>query len=143
MANRITLDNPQSIIDIGCGPGNSTRVLKEKFPNARVIGVDSSKDKIKTGKSNYNDIEFMLFDACQDFDKLNDKFDIVFSNACIQWIPNHKKLLADIMNILNDGGIMAIQTPMNYKEPIHRIIEVLVSSDKWKNIFLIRESFTI
>ena len=69
------------------------------------------------------------------FDKLNDKFDIVFSNACIQWIPNHEKLLADIMNILNDGGIMAIQTPMNYKEPIHRIIEELVSSDKWKKYF--------
>ena len=45
LANRITLDNPQSIIDIGCGPGNSTRVLKDKFPNARVIGVDSSKDR--------------------------------------------------------------------------------------------------
>lgn len=108
LANRITLDNPQSIIDIGCGPGNSTRVLKDKFPNARVIGVDSSKDMIKTAKSNYNDIEFMLFDACKDFDKLNDKFDIVFSNACIQWIPNHEKLVVDIMNILNDGGIMAI-----------------------------------
>ena len=66
LANRITLDNPQSIIDIGCGPGNSTRVLKDKFPNARVIGVDSSKDMIKTAKSNYNDIEFMLFDACKD-----------------------------------------------------------------------------
>ncbi|MGN0528506.1 MAG: methyltransferase domain-containing protein [Eubacterium sp.] len=135
LANRITLDNPQSIIDIGCGPGNSTRVLKDKFPNARVIGVDSSKDMIKTAKSNYNDIEFMLFDACKDFDKLNDKFDIVFSNACIQWIPNHEKLLADMMGILNDGGMLAVQTPMNYKEPIHIIIEKLVSSDKWKKYF--------
>lgn len=64
---------------------------------------------IKTAKSNYKDIEFMLFDARKDFDKLNDKFDIVFSNACIQWISNHEKLLADMMNILNDGGIMATE----------------------------------
>ncbi len=135
LANRIMSDNPKSIIDIGCGPGNSTRVLKDKFPNARVIGVDSSKDMIKTAESNYNDIEFMMFDAGKDFDKLNDKFDIVFSNACIQWIPNHEKLLKNMMSILNDGGIMAVQTPMNYKEPIHRIIEGLVYSDKWKNYF--------
>lgn len=64
---------------------------------------------IKTAKSNYKDIEFMLFDARKDFDKLNDKFDIVFSNTCIQWISNHEKLLADMMNILNDGGIMATE----------------------------------
>lgn len=64
---------------------------------------------IKTAKSNYKDIEFMLFDARKDFDKLNDKFDIVFSNACIQLISNHEKLLADMMNILNDGGIMATE----------------------------------
>lgn len=64
---------------------------------------------IKTAKSNYKDIEFMLFDLCIDFDKLNDKFDIVFSNACIQWMPNHEKLLADMMNILNAGGIVATE----------------------------------
>lgn len=135
LVNRISLDKPKSIIDIGCGPGNSTKVLKDKFPNARVIGIDSSQDMIKTASGNYDDIEFMLFDATKDFDKLNEKFDIVFSNACIQWIPNHRKLLADMMSILNDGGIMAVQTPMNYKEPIHRIIEELVFSDKWKNHF--------
>ena len=66
---------------------------------------------------------------------MNKKYDIVFSNACNQWIPNHNLLLENMMGVLNDGGILAVQTPMNYKEPIHIIIEELVSSQKWSNKF--------
>lgn len=135
LANRITIENPKSIIDIGCGPGNSTEVLKKRFPNARVIGADLSKDMIKTAESNHKDIEFIQFDASRDFEKLNEKFDVVFSNACIQWVPDHKKLLPEMMSILNDGGVLAVQTPMNYKEPIHMIIESLVNSEKREKHF--------
>lgn len=135
LANRIMLDSPKRIIDVGCGPGNSTVVLKKRYPNAYVIGVDNSQNMIDRARSSYPDIEFELFDASCDFDKLTDKFDIVFSNACIQWIPDHSKLLRNFMNILNDGGVMAVQIPMNYEEPIHKIIMGLSASEKWKNKF--------
>lgn len=135
LANRISITNPSEIIDIGCGPGNSTRVLYEKFPNAHITGADNSENMIEQAKINNPKLDFILFDANTDFSKLENKFDVVFSNACIQWIPNHKKLISNMMNILKDGGILAVQTPMNYKEPIHMIIAELTSSAKWKDKF--------
>lgn len=135
LANRIGISDPREIIDIGCGPGNSTRVLAEKFPNAHITGADNSQNMIDRAKKVNTDLDFILFDAVTDFEKLKPKYDIVFSNACIQWIPDHRTLLRNMMSILKDGGIMAVQTPMNYKEPIHIIIKETVQSGKWKDKF--------
>lgn len=143
LANRLDIKNPQRIIDIGCGPGNSTAVLKKRYPDAYVLGADFSPNMIEKAKADYSDIDFMIFDATKDFEKLDEKFDIVFSNACIQWVPNHKKLLRDMMSILNPNGILAIQVPVNFEEPIHRIITTLVASEKWKKHFSPRIFYTL
>ena len=135
LANKITISNPHNIIDIGCGPGNSTRVLADKFKDAYIVGADNSQNMLDKAKSQNPDLNFMMFDASKDFTDIKERFDVVFSNACIQWIPNHRELIKNMMGILNDGGVLAVQTPMNYKEPIHRIIEELVCSDKWKKYF--------
>lgn len=135
LANRINLSNPSEILDIGCGPGNSTRVLYDKFPKAHITGADNSENMLEQAKVNNPELDFILFDANTDFPRLGQKFDVVFSNACIQWIPNHKELIPKMMSILKDGGILAVQTPMNYKEPIHIIISELVMSEKWKDKF--------
>lgn len=135
LANRINISDPQDIIDIGCGPANSTRVLYEKFPEAHITGADNSKNMLEQAKSKYPELDFIFFDANSDFSKLKSKFDVVFSNACIQWIPNHKKLIKNMMSILKGGGMLAVQTPMNYKEPIHIIISELISSKKWRDKF--------
>ncbi len=132
LANRITLSNPQSIIDIGCGPGNSTNVLRSCFPNSYIVGIDKSKDMIMQAKKDYTDIDFMLYDAGGGFSALNRKFDVVFSNACIQWIPDHNSLLRNMMDLLNDNGVLAVQIPINFKEPIHKIISNVTKSEKWK-----------
>ena len=143
LANRLDFKKPQRIIDIGCGPGNSTAVLKKRYPDAYVLGVDFSPNMIEKAKSEHSDIDFMLFDATKDFEKLDEKFDIVFSNACIQWVPNHKKLLADMMSILNPDGIMAIQVPMNFEEPIHKILSELITDKKWSGRFEPRIFYTL
>lgn len=135
LANKIYIDNPKSIIDIGCGPGNSTRILKERFPDAYIIGADNSPEMIDKARKDNPDIEFIVFDANKDYEKLDGKFDIVFSNACIQWLPDHANILRNMMSLLNDGGILAVQTPMNYSEPIHVIITELAYSKKWRDKF--------
>ena len=66
---------------------------------------------------------------------LDRDFDVVFSNACIQWIPNHPKLLREMMQLLRPGGILAVQIPINQKEPIHQIIQALAAGEKWKAHF--------
>ena len=131
LANAIKINNPINIIDIGCVQGNSTAVLKKLFPNAHTIGADFSPNMIEKAKTDYPDIEFMLFDATKDFEKIEDKFDIVFSNACIQWVPNHKKLLSDMMCILKPNGVLAVQVPMNFEEPIHKIIAEVITRKEW------------
>lgn len=134
LANRINLDNPHKVIDIGCGPGNSTNVLKKRFPKAEIIGIDSSPEMIAKAKSQHNDIEFICSDVNDFFGKY-EKYDVVFSNACIQWIPNHKKLLKNMMTLLNEKGVLAIQVPYNHNEPIHKIISEVTESTKWVNYF--------
>lgn len=133
LAAAIEMDSPSSIIDIGCGPGNSTAVLKKRFPYADILGVDYSENMLKRAEKDHPDINFKWFDASADNWKFEKQFDIVFSNACIQWIPDHKKLLPKMMSILNKGGKMAVQIPLNYDEPIHKIIGETSSSGKWRN----------
>lgn len=131
LANAIKTENSKRIIDIGCGPGNSTAVLKKRFPNAHIIGADFSPNMIEKAKADYPDMDFILFDATRDFEKLEDKYDVVFSNACIQWVPNHKKLLSDMMSILKPNGVLAVQVPMNFEEPIHKIIAEVITRKEW------------
>ena len=136
LVNRIYIDDPQKILDIGCGPGNSTQVLAQRFPNAYILGVDKSPNMIETAKKDYPNLEFKICDVDKDLSILDKDFDIVFSNACIQWIPNHNQLLKDMIRLLKPDGILAVQTPMNYQEPIHKIIGEVSSSEKWKSEFI-------
>lgn len=131
LVKRIELMNPKKIIDIGCGPGNSTMALAEHFSDADIIGVDSSPNMISAAKLKYPNLKFDLCDVSKDVDKLEKNVDVVFSNACIQWISNHPKLLADLMTLLKPNGILAVQIPVNYEEPIHKIIEETAFSKEW------------
>ncbi|MDE7278720.1 MAG: methyltransferase domain-containing protein [Oscillospiraceae bacterium] len=135
LANRITAQSARDIIDIGCGPGNSTEILKKRYHNATVVGADNSENMLETARKNHADIEFILCDASRDLCRLGRKFDVVFSNACIQWVPDHPKLLREMLSLLKDGGILAVQIPMNYDEPIHKIIDEVTSSEKWRDKF--------
>ncbi|MCD7784991.1 MAG: methyltransferase domain-containing protein [Oscillospiraceae bacterium] len=130
MAKRIEDRNPRTVLDIGCGPGNSTAVLKAVFPNARILGIDTSQDMIDKAKRAYPDIDFDLGDARE----IADKYDLLFSNACLQWIPNHKELIPFLMSKLNDGGALAIQIPMNGEEPLFRIIKDVISEFKLSSV---------
>lgn len=136
LVNRIYIEDPKKIIDIGCGPGNSTQVLAKRFPNAYILGVDNSPNMIETAKRNFPSLDFKICDAGKDLSMIDDDFDVVFSNACIQWIPNHKQLLKNMIELLKTGGILAVQTPMNYNEPIHKIIGEVSTNEKWKSKFI-------
>mgnify|MGYP001252673252 FL=1 len=135
LVNRISMLSPQKILDVGCGPGNSTEVLYRKFPDAYILGVDKSEEMIKTAKMNYPNLDFKICDVSKDLWELENDFDIVFSNACIQWVPDHKNLLENLLNLLNTNGVLAVQIPMNFDEPIQKTIDELVTSEKWKNHF--------
>ena len=127
--------SPREIIDLGCGPGNSTRVLKNRFPNAHIIGADSSENMIAKAREDNPDLEFALLDLNGDLSANYGRYDVVFSNACFQWIPNHRELLPKVFALLVDGGTLAAQIPMNFDEPIHQIIGRISESGKWRARF--------
>ena len=109
LAARIPLEQPRKIIDIGCGPGNSTEVLRQRFPQADILGVDSSPEMIRAAAQAHPEMRFQLCDAGTELGTLDRDFDVVFSNACIQWIPNHPKLLREMMQLLRPGGILIFE----------------------------------
>ena len=130
LAQRIADKNPRTVLDIGCGPGNSTAVLKSTFPAARIVGIDSSPEMIEKAKASCTDIEFKLCDIAADMEKL-ESYDVIFSNACLQWVPDHKELIPALFGKLNDGGVLAVQIPMNYKEPLFVVENDVLSEPRW------------
>jgi len=127
--------DPLEIIDLGCGPGNSTRVLKNRFPDAFVIGADNSMNMVKKAREENPDLEFISLDISGDLSEIHGKFDVVFSNACLQWVPDHAELLPRLFGLLREGGTFAAQIPMNFDEPIHRIVGRVSESGKWRAKF--------
>jgi trans-aconitate 2-methyltransferase len=135
LAAKIPLKDPAEIADIGCGPGNSTAVLARRFPNAHITGIDSSEDMVAQAKTSCPALDFMVLDASCGLYALGSGFDVVFSNACIQWVPDHRRLIPEMLGLLKKGGVLAVQTPMNYKEPIHRLIGEVTFSPGWSPYF--------
>ena len=142
LAGRFGLLSPASVLDVGCGPGNSTQVLQARFPEAEIIGIDSSEEMLQAARENLPGLEFLRCDVSCELSALNRRFDVVFSNACIQWVPDHPALLKNLMGLLNPGGVLAVQTPMNYEEPIHQIIGRTAQSERWREKIKEPGSFT-
>lgn len=130
LAKRIKAEQPKSILDIGCGPGNSTAVLKERFPRSDILGVDSSENMIEKAKASYPDLDFRICDVTKELDSLG-SYDVIFSNACLQWIPDHRAFIPDVFGKLNKNGVLAVQMPMNGEEPLFKLISSITSEPRW------------
>ncbi len=127
LLHRICRLDAASAVDLGCGPGNSTIRVQQAFPNARVVGIDSSPDMIARARADHPDIPFL----CQDIRALEGRYDPIFSNACLQWVPDHETLLPQLVEHLTDGGVLAAQFPMNQEEPLFQSISQMAEDPKW------------
>jgi len=130
LAEGIPLASAADAVDVGCGPGNSTEVLAARFPEARLLGVDSSPAMIEQASRRCPGAEFALCDA-RELPSLGRQFDVVYSNACLQWIPGHRELIPTLFSCVREGGALAVQMPMNDDEPLYRIIAETVRDPKW------------
>ncbi|WP_426783234.1 trans-aconitate 2-methyltransferase [Pseudomonas atacamensis] len=119
----------RAVVDIGCGPGNSTELLVQRFPEARVSGLDSSADMIAAARKRLPDVQFEV----AEIDKWTDQgpFDVIFANAVLQWVPDHASLLPALASKLSDGGSLAIQVPDNLNEPSHRLMREVAANGPW------------
>ena len=118
---RIELADPARILDLGCGPGNSTAVLKHRWPTASVIGLDKSSAMIEKARTSGLPVEWLEADAGSDLSHLGE-FDLVMANASLQWLPDHGNLLPRLSQLVNSGGALAVQIPKFPDMPIARTI---------------------
>ena len=133
LVNRIRFEKaPGNIIDLGCGPGNSTQILAEKWLNSRITGLDNSPGMIEKAKSDYPKQEWIIADAATFNSKK--KYDLVFSNVTIQWIPNHKRLLERLLDLVSENGVLAVQLPKFKDLAIWQAIDKVSKSKKWAKV---------
>lgn len=129
LAARVALDAPARIIDLGCGPGNSTRVLRARWPQARVIGLDSSSDMIEAARADEPDGEWAV--ASIEGWSADEPFDVVFSNAALQWIPDHGPLVERLFGSVADGGALAFQIPSATYATVRTLIDQVALDGPW------------
>lgn len=116
-------------VDLGCGPGNSTEVLAQRFPQANVTGLDSSDDMLVSARERLPELNFGLADI-QTWDP-DQTFDVILANASLQWVPDHATLYPRLLSKLNAGGSLAVQTPDNMEEPSHRLAREVAAQGPW------------
>jgi trans-aconitate 2-methyltransferase len=119
----------RSAVDIGCGPGNSTQLLVERFTGATVRGLDSSSDMIEAARKRLPQVKFDLSDI--DTWSESGPFDVIFANAVLQWVPDHATLLPSLVSKLAPGGSLAIQMPDNLQQPSHRLMREVAADGPW------------
>jgi trans-aconitate 2-methyltransferase len=119
----------QTVVDLGCGPGNSTEVLAGRFPQATVTGLDSSTDMLGEARQRLGAVEFIQADI-GDW-KPAQTYDVILANASLQWVPDHAQLYPRLVSLLNPAGVLAVQTPDNLDEPAHRLAREIAASPQW------------
>ena len=117
---RVDATDPATVVDLGCGPGNLTALLVERWPAARVVGLDSSAEMIDKARATTPAVDFRVTDL-RDWAAGADQVDVLVSNATLQWVPGHLDLLPDLVARVNPGGWLAFQVPGNFDEPSHTI----------------------
>ncbi|MDC7218936.1 MAG: methyltransferase domain-containing protein [Spirochaetales bacterium] len=129
LVSRIELNTPERIIDIGCGPGNSTAVLAGRWPKSRITGLDSSPAMIERARESGIEADWITADASTA--QFPGTWDLIFSNAAYQWIPRQSELFHKLKANLKPGGIMAAQIPLFREMPMSRIIVEVGLQSRW------------
>jgi trans-aconitate 2-methyltransferase len=122
--------SPKSILDVWCGPGNSSQALLQRWSGAKLTGIDSSANMIAKAKTAFPANTWIVADAAEY--KTDSTYDIVFSNATIQWIPNHEMLFKRLFELTNPGGVLAISVPRFDEMPLAKAIERVSNKLQWK-----------
>lgn len=120
--------SPATIVDLGCGPGHLTPVLRQRWPDARVTGVDASPAMIDRARSADPGTEYVLADLSTD----DHTADLVLSNAALQWVPGHRELLTTLAD--RAAQTFAFQVPGNHDAPSHRLLRQVAAREPYAGV---------
>lgn len=129
LLRRVPLEAPRLIYDLGCGPGSVTALLCERWPAARVIGIDNSPDMLAQAPARCPRAEWREGDIAAW--RPDAPPDLIYSNAALQWLDDHRRLFPRLIAALAPGGVLAVQMPYNSDSPSQRLIAETVESGPW------------
>lgn len=113
------------VVDLGCGPGNSTELLVSRFVDARVMGIDNSDAMLEAARKQLPQATFVAADMAAWAPAAGQAPDLIYANASLQWVGAHAQLIPRLFAQLAPGGVLAIQMPDNRQEPSHRLMREL------------------
>ncbi len=126
---RVPIERPRRAVDVGCGPGNSTELLVERFPAAIVSGFDTSARMIDEARLRVPTARFSIADAAAWTPDA--PVDLIFANAVFHWVPDHATLIPRLVRALDPGGVLAVQMPDNLDEPSHRLMREVAARPRY------------
>lgn len=129
LIERIPQIRARRIVDLGCGSGHLTAVLSARWPDAEVIGLDSSEDMLEVARADHPTLNWILGDIIRW--EPDGPVDLVFANASLHWLTDHAVLFPRLSSWLGRGGVMAVQMPNNWSEPTHQIPAAILDDGTW------------
>jgi trans-aconitate 2-methyltransferase len=126
---QVPLQRPRIGVDLGCGPGNSTELLIERFPQSEIVGLDSSPDMLRKARERLPKCKFVETDIAAWTPDA--RTDLLFANAAFQWVPDHPRVLRRLLEALPAGGVLAVQMPDNTGEPANALQREVAASGPW------------
>ena len=129
LIRRIPLDDPGDVVDLGCGPGNSTAELRRRWPKATITGIDCSEEMLTTARASDSGVNWQLGDLATWNGE--SRYDVVFSNAALQWLPDHQTLLPRLFQRVNPSGVLAVQVPDHYDSALYRVLLEVSKQEAW------------
>ncbi|HTW50666.1 MAG TPA: trans-aconitate 2-methyltransferase [Stellaceae bacterium] len=131
LLSRIELIAARLVVDLGCGPGNSTAPLKARWPEAVVTGIDSSEELLAAARRDHPGIDFMQGDIATW--AAATPVDVIFANASLQWVGVHDRLVPHLFEQVTPGGVLAVQMPRNHDFATHRLMRQVAAEGPWRD----------
>jgi trans-aconitate 2-methyltransferase len=128
---RIDLAAPRRIVDLGCGPGNSTALLQDRWPEAAVLGLDSSAEMLAQARRDHAGIAFAEGDIAEWSPA--ERCDLVFANAALQWVGDHARLVPRLLAAVAAQGALAVQMPRNHDFVTHALMRRVAAEGTWRD----------
>lgn len=134
---RVDVADPRLVVDLGCGPGNLTTQLADRWPGARIQAVDNSPDMVRAAEQARLEhpaadrIDVQLGDARNW--RPDQPADLLVSNAVLQWVPGYLALLPELLATLRPGGWLALQVPANFDAPHHQLLHQVAARPRWRD----------
>ncbi|HEX2328542.1 MAG TPA: methyltransferase domain-containing protein [Candidatus Angelobacter sp.] len=127
---QINLKSPETIIDLGCGTGNSTEQLHHRWPAARIAGLDSSPKMLEQAREAHPDWRW-IESTIQDW-RPAAEYDLIFSNAALHWVPDHASIFPRLLRAVSPEGVLAVQMPNNFQSSSHSVMKKAASDPRWR-----------